>query len=305
MEQQFFTDFAQILGAELHNVGKAISNSLRGEALLSKIKPLDTRRSQEYRRWLNDIDKYTRIVSQTEEEKCQLALITTAGQIGQFVSGLLANNESVAWVDLKRALDNYFGVQADPTKFVRELANIKQGRSETVQDYMQRLVHLAIGSYGSLDTNNEVIKSQVIGFFIEGLYDRQVKIAVMREEPSDLKVAYEKALIEERWQTRIRGNDREEEPMEINYSGRQRNIEAIRKKRFPEPDRGQRNYRGFNRGPGFKARETERPWPGIKCYNCGRKGHIARNCTFPKSGNEQTPLARRPARGRGVNSQRS
>ena len=52
-----------------------------------------------------------------------------------------------------------------------ELANIKQGRTERIQDYMQRVVRLAESAYVGVDGRNEVVAKQVLGYFIEGLKD--------------------------------------------------------------------------------------------------------------------------------------
>lgn len=256
MEQQIFSNFVQGLTMELRNAVGAISKTLRGESLLKNIRTLENRRDGGYRVWLQEIEKYFRIVGAGDEEKCQAALLTTRGQVGLFINGLMANNEGLTWLELKRGLEDYFGIVANPNKNLIELANIRQGRDESVQDYMQRIVRLAEGAYSAMDANNELVKKQVLGFFIEGLRDKDVKMAVMRDEPTDLHAAYEKALAEVRWKIRLNANrEYDDEPMEVCHARRQVRVEAVGPAKFPKQDRWKRLE---NKGPVYKTREKEK-----------------------------------------------
>ena len=93
-------------------------------------------------------------------------------------------------MSLKNSLGEYYRLVSNPNAWLVELANIKQGRTEGIQDYMQRVVRLVESAYVWVDERNEVIAKQVLGFFIEGLKDQDIKMAVMKEEPQTLDAAY-------------------------------------------------------------------------------------------------------------------
>ena len=71
-----------------------------------------------------------------EEDKCQAALLTTSGTVGQYVHRLLTNNPRLTWDDLKVSLEEYYGVVPNPNALLAELAKIRQGGTEGIQEYM-------------------------------------------------------------------------------------------------------------------------------------------------------------------------
>ena len=58
------------------------------------------------------------------------------------------------------------------------------------------MVRLAEGAYAGVDGGNEVVSKQVLGFFIKGLREREIKMAIKKDEPQILEAAYQKALSE-------------------------------------------------------------------------------------------------------------
>ena len=115
----------------------------------------------------------------------------------------MPNNPQLTWNEFKNSLGEYYGLVSNPNARLVELANIKQGRTEVIQDYMQRVVRLAENTYVGVDGRNEAVAKQVLGFFIEGLRDRDIDMAVMKEEPQTLDAANQKALSELKWKTRL------------------------------------------------------------------------------------------------------
>ena len=93
---------------------------------------------------------------------------------------------------------------------------------------MQRVVRLAEGAYIGVDGRNEVVSKQVQEFFIEGLREREIKMAVMKDEPQTLDAAYQKPLSEWKWKIRLdKGSEYEDEPMEACHSRRRLRIKAV------------------------------------------------------------------------------
>ena len=84
----------------------------------------------------------------------------------------------------------------NPHARLAELAKIRQGGTEGIHEYMQRVVRLAESAYAG-------VNGQVLGFFIEGLRERDIKMAVMKDESQTLEAGYQKALSEWKWKIRL------------------------------------------------------------------------------------------------------
>ena len=123
-----------------------------------------------------------------------MVLLTTSGIVGQDIQRFMTNNPRPTWGDLKVSLGvyvmnfilyyKYSGVVPNPNTGLVELAKEEQG------EYMQRVVRLVEGTYIGVDWRNEVVSKQVLGFFIEGLREKEIKMAVMKE-PQTLEAAYQ------------------------------------------------------------------------------------------------------------------
>ena len=163
MEQSSLSDLIQVLTLELRNVACSVTNTLRGESLIKYIQPLIRRENDGYKAWLEEMQKYFHVA---QEDKCQAALLTTSGTVGQYVHRLLTNKPRLTWDDLKVSLEENYGVVPNPNARLAELAKIRQGGTEGIQDYMQRVVRLAESAYAGIDGRNEVVSKQF--FFYRG-----------------------------------------------------------------------------------------------------------------------------------------
>jgi len=320
MDQRTFSEFVQGLTTELRNVACSVTNTLRGESLLKNIHPLIRKEDGGYRTWLEDMEIYFQVVRVAEEDKCQAALLTTGGAVSQYIYRLINTNSQLRWNELKHSLGEYYGVVSDPTARLVELANIKQGIAEGIHEYMQRVLRLAGSAYEGVDGRNEVAVKQVLGFFIEGIRDREIKLAVLKDEPQNLEAAYQKALSELKWKIRLdEGSKYEDEPMEICHARRRIAIEAVSP--ITSRDNNNKNTRGGNSSGSInngnnnnnkgryttnsqigrygeaRYRNREREKRIVRCWNCGKQGHMQRFCWHQVSGNGRGPLVLRPTSG--------
>ena len=154
MEQQTFSDFVHSLTVELRNVACSVTNTLRVESFLKNIQPLVRKEGCEYRTCLEYMERNFRVVYMAEEDKCQAALLTTRGTVGQYIYKLMFNNRQLTWNELKNSLGEYYGLVSNPNARLVKLANIKLGWTEGIQDYMQRVVRLVESAYVGVDGRN-------------------------------------------------------------------------------------------------------------------------------------------------------
>lgn len=106
---------------------------------------------------------------------------------------------------------------------------------------MQRVVHLAKSAYIGVDGESQVVRQQALEFFIEGLRDWDIKMAVMKDDPQTLEAVYQKAISELKWKIRLDvSTEYDDEPMEVCHSRRRVQTEDINPDEF-ERDKDRRN----------------------------------------------------------------
>ena len=281
----------------------AVTNTITADTFLKNITPLDRKGDGRLRTWVEELERYFTIANVPDGEKGRIALLTTKGQIGSYIHSIMQANAGINWEDIKRALREYMGEGINRHRIFLELATIRQGRQENVHNYMQRVLGMAERAYAGWGGNDRVSQHQVRDFFVEGLRDSEVKLAVLKAEPDTIDAAYQKAVSESKWKIRVEPNiDSDPEPMEVCYTRRRPHDGSSRRPRnrdFEGHDReandriGSRDYqnvgrRGYNTGG----------WAPPVCWSCGSRGHLSWNCSKRNSGNGPNPFGPGPTNGR-------
>ena len=99
----------------------------------------------------------------------------------------------------------------------------RQTKIETVQIYAERLYALAINAFAKADKG--IVESQLVGFFIEGLFHDYLRMKVMRKNPKTFQAAVQSVLAEQNLRKRFQlrkvnsqsFKSRTEEPMEVDH----------------------------------------------------------------------------------------
>ena len=228
MEHSVFSDFARCFASEIDKAACKVSNTLRSDTYLKNITPLVSKEGGGYRNWLGEIQKYFTLVGASEQEKCQAALLTTKGPIGSYVHRLVSRNSEISWQEIKTALGEYCEEVVDPHSIFLELANIRQKKNEGIHQYFERIARLAEGAYAGHNLSEPIIGGQVKNFFIKGLRDKEIRLAVLKDDPQNIDVAYQKALSESKWKIRDRSDsDSSYEPMEVCHTRKRFPVETV------------------------------------------------------------------------------
>ena len=135
---------------------------------------------------------------------------------------------------------------------------------------------LANGAFAKVDKS--VVKLQLVGFFINGLFHDYIKMKVMRENPKTFQAAIQSALVKQNLRKRFQlrtvdsqsSKSRTEKPMEVDYI-------RPKKKYFLCNKTG--HFAKYCRSRIINAVEQVRNSNKgeVECWKCGQKGHMKRN----------------------------
>ena len=187
------------------------------------------------------------------------------------------------------------------SKAYAEVNNIKQESKETVESYTQRFTQAAKGVYGKQEKQSKALN------YIKGL-KKDIYIKVSQAEPQDFKKAvrlaksYEKRLsskedyeeekkIEKRPSRRQSGksdyvNQRDEANIEdmIQTALKERldnmgtEVSKDLRRKIKEMNSKQYQKRKEESGESEEKKKRTEKKETRKCFNCQKKGHLARNC---------------------------
>ena len=103
---------------------------------------------------MKKMEKYFTMIKSSEKEKCLATLITIDRVVGRYLQAIIRGNQNIPWqtlinfyynyqmlpwVQLKHMLWEYYWVDTNPHKFLLQLSNVRQGRYEGLQDFLQRI----------------------------------------------------------------------------------------------------------------------------------------------------------------------
>ena len=93
--------------AEVQNGAKSIAQAWTTETALRNINPLIRRNDGRFGGWVRDMERYFLIAEVEESRKRHLALITTAGQVGDYISKIIVADPGLTWDDLKTKIGEF------------------------------------------------------------------------------------------------------------------------------------------------------------------------------------------------------
>ena len=261
---------------------------LRTKNVLDSIRKFDGEGQQKFTDWLRDMEK-ARVTTQGDDPQMKrLAALTLVGPASEFVLRTVREDPLITWADLKKALRERYSNLADE-QFARQvLKRLRQGASEGLQNFAERIYIAAEEAFVGQDLTSAVIQQNLVEVFVDGLISGHIARKLIKTKPATLTDAVKVASGED-LATKAYNLRRGEVPMEVDVMGAGASTstamstlinsvsqltEQVGKltKMVTTTNKGKGGGRG--RAPTFKYTGTGDPI----CAKCDQPGHIRRDC---------------------------
>ena len=228
---------------------------------------------KKFKTWTKEIEKYAILINDNgDQRKNMLAFQSAEGPVSDFIHRFATNHPNSTWVQMKAELKTRFGGISDESQYLALLQRAKQGKTETVQVFGERLLEIASEAYPGQDLANPIISRQLVSCFIDGLRDTAIARKIIRDNPADFPTAVRTATAEQnvllKFDVRLGAKEMKERreivPMEIGHV-QAKQVQCFSCKQFGHIKRNCKN-------------KQRRDKSGIECWNCHEMGHYKSEC---------------------------
>ena len=187
----------QNVRVELANVTQALT----AQGISSIVRKFDGN-PKSYREWIKSIEKYGVLNNADEDHKKFIAYQSSVGAVSGFIQRYMQGNAAYTLAQMKAQLAVRF---SDVTDNQMALSPLRQKAVENIQNYAERILSLAEESYDN--QGGDAIERQLIGIFVDGLLNYQLKMKILRDQPNTLQGAVATCTSEQNLRTRVQISD--------------------------------------------------------------------------------------------------
>lgn len=285
MAEQIFVDLVRSVDGRINN----LTTTMGAQGVAKIVHQFDGSKPKEFKDWIKSIEKFATLTSVQADRIKLIAYQSSKGPVSDFLKRFLEQNDTANWDRIKAELRGRFGEVVDCQYALLLLRKVKQGQSEPVQVYAERLLALAEDAFEGQP--QDAAQRQLVGYFIDGLCSDNLKLKVMRANSDTFADAVTVATREQNLQKRFvlrTGHSIKQtsgmsnsghEPMDIDHLRPKLTCHYCQKRGHKAKDCHKRKRDEAN----IHSLAVKPIKKQIVCYNCGVAGHIARNCTRPRS----------------------
>ena len=271
-----------------HEFNKLVME-LRSQSSCSHVTQFSGESSEKYSAWVKSLERVLVQLGGDDARAQILALQTTSGPAGDYVTRVYNENPRTTWEELKKKMKARYSDLADLAYARHRLRRLTQLKSESVQNFHERVLTAAQEVFDSNQLKQEYIQQQIVEFFLDGLASDVMARRLIRLKVTKMDEALEHALAEQQAQKSFdlrRGNasdasasNPEHTPMEVDAltstPSEMAKMTALLQEVLTHLKRPVPNNPPNNLPPRDRRPRDNRD---IRCYSCHRLGHIASQC---------------------------
>ena len=176
---------------------EAIMLELRMQGCSARIRSFGGESSEKFQSWLQDMERNLAFLGNDDARARALVLQTLTGPAADFATREIKQNPDITWTMLRELLDGRYNDMADLAYARQKLRRITQSKSESVQNYYERMMIHAAHAFGEEQMKESFVQLQLVENFVDGLSDDHMARRLIRLEPSTLDVALRHAMLEQ------------------------------------------------------------------------------------------------------------
>lgn len=258
---------------------------MRANNAVSQIRRFDGEGHERFSDWLRDMEKAKLTVRADDERMRTLAVQTLSGPAAEFCMRIIKDDARMTWRDLRTRMRQRYSDLADAQYAKQTLRRLRQHRTESVQNFAERILLSASEAYPDDDLAGPVVQQTLVEVFVDGVQKDHIARKLIKAAPATLAAAVDLATSEQQ-AARTFDLRRGEEPMEIGAVGGTNplseltttvNLLAENMAKLTTMMNGSRKQQQKAK----KRANTEYQWAGDGqpiCANCKVVGHYQRAC---------------------------
>ena len=187
---------------------------------------------KDYRRWVKDVERHVQAIGGGDVNRITVAVQTSTGVVADFLFRYRNDHPGATWAEIKDELASRFGEGQDAGLAQQQLRNLKRGKGESVTVFAEKILEKATEAFPGHQLDEDLIVSQLIDVFIDGLREPLACKRILRDTPATFQGAVDIAVGEARLNAKIFGRNvgfppampapqrRREEQMEVEVVGK-------------------------------------------------------------------------------------
>ena len=188
--------------------------------------------AKDYRHWVKDVERHVQAIGGGDANCITVAVQISTCVVADFLFRYRNYHPGSAWAAIKDELAARFSDGRDVGLAQQQMRKLKRGQCESATAYAERILEKATEAFPGHQLDEDLIVSQLIDTFIDGLRDPLVCKRILRENPATFAAAVDIAIGEARLNGKIFGRNvgfplaipapqkRREEQMEVEAVGK-------------------------------------------------------------------------------------
>ena len=193
---------------------------LRMQGCSSNIRTFGGEGTNKFQTWLTDMERNLLQLGNDDARARALAVQTLTGPAAEFVTREIRKNPEINWTTLKEKLNDRYNDMADLAYARQKLRRLVQLKSESVQNYFEKIMTAARIAYGEDQLADPHVQMTLVEIFVDGMVEDATVKRLIRLKPTTLEEALEHATQEQQARRafelrRRHATESEPTPMEV------------------------------------------------------------------------------------------